>query len=270
MIFMNIYYDQLKRKIELENKPSRIVSLVPSQTELLVDLGLREEIVGVTKFCVHPKDLRKEKKVVGGTKSVHFDKIRKLQPDIILCNKEENTREMVERLEKIAPVHVSDVETIDDALELILQYGKIFQKQKIASELASNIDKERLDFVKDASLLSRKKVAYFIWKKPYMVAGKNTFIDHLLGLNQLENIFSDEESRYPEVDPAVLKEKEVDLILLSTEPYPFSEKHKQEFNKMGDKCDVYLVDGEYFSWYGSRLLAAFSYFRGLQSKFWSS
>ena len=267
---MNIFYDQLKRKIELEGTPLRIVSLVPSQTELLVDLGLRDEIVGLTKFCVHPRDLRKEKKVVGGTKNVHFDRIKRLQPDIILCNKEENTEEMVEKLEKIAPVHVSDVETIDDALELILQYGKIFQKEKVAAELASNIEKEKVDFVKDASLLLRKKVAYFIWKKPYMVAGKNTFINHLLELNQLENIFLEEESRYPKIDPADLKEKEVDLILLSSEPYPFKEKHKQEFSKMGEKCDVYLVDGEYFSWYGSRLLAAFTYFRGLQSKFWSS
>lgn len=267
---MNIFHDQLNRRIELAEPPTRIVSLVPSQTELLVDLGLREQIVGVTKFCVHPKELRKEKKVVGGTKKVHFDVVERLKPDIILCNKEENTEEIVKKLEKIAPVHVSDIETIDHAVDLISQYGDIFHKKKEATLLSKNIVKERADFVKDASLLLSKKVAYFIWKNPYMVAGKNTFINHLLELNQLENIFLDKDSRYPEINPAELREKEVDLILLSSEPYPFKEKHKHEFQNMGDKCDVYLVDGEYFSWYGSRLLAAFDYFRGLQSKFWSS
>ena len=267
---MEIFHDQLDRKIELGKSPLRIVSLVPSQTELLVDLGLREEIVGVTKFCVHPKELRKEKRVVGGTKKVHLERIKRLRPDIILCNKEENTEEMVQELEKIAPVHISDVQTIDDALQLILQYGEIFRKTEEAVKISAEIKQQRDDFVKDASLLLKKRVAYFIWKKPYMVAGRDTFINHLLELNQLENIFLDQESRYPEIDTDDLKNKEVDLILLSSEPFPFGEKHKLEFQKMGDRCDVYLVDGEYFSWYGSRLLAAFAYFRGLQSKFWSS
>lgn len=267
---MNTFHDQLNRRIALAKTPSRIVSLVPSQTELLVDLGLRDSIVGVTKFCVHPKELRKEKKVVGGTKKVNFNRIERLRPDVILCNKEENSEEIVSKLEKIAPVHVSDVKTIDHAVDLIDQYGDIFDRKAEATHLSKNIVKERADFIKDASLLLSKKVVYFIWKNPYMVAGKDTFINHLLELNQLENVFLEKKSRYPEVDPEELKEKEVDLILLSTEPYPFREKHKHEFKKMGDKCDVYLVDGEYFSWYGSRLLAAFSYFRGLQSKFWSS
>ncbi|NJY64028.1 ABC transporter substrate-binding protein [Salinimicrobium sp. CDJ15-81-2] len=171
---MKVFRDQLNRKIELKELPRRIVSLVPSQTELLVDLGLREQIVGVTKFCVHPKDLRKEKKIVGGTKNVHFDRIAALEPDIILCNKEENTEEMVAELEKIAAVHVSDVKTIDDSMELILQYGEILGVSANASEIAEKISFLRQQFREDMKKLPVRRVAYFIWKDPWMVAGKYT------------------------------------------------------------------------------------------------
>ena len=267
---MSTFFDQLNRKVVLQQAPQRIVSLVPSQTELLVDLGLRQEIVGVTKFCVHPEDLRKTKKIVGGTKKVKIDRIKDLNPDIILCNKEENTEEMVHELEQISPVHVSDVKTIDDALSLILQYGEMFRKREKATEISENIRELREDFVRDISLLPRKRVAYFIWQNPYMVVGRDTFINHLLELNGLENVFLEEDSRYPEVELEQLEEREVDLVLLSSEPFPFEEKHKKHFLKKENAFEIYLVDGEYFSWYGSRLLAAFGYFRGLQSKFWSS
>src|SRR5690606_15229799 len=124
--------DQLHRPLLLEKTPKRIISLVPSQTELLVDLGLESSIVGVTKFCVHPIHIKEEKVIVGGTKQVHFDKIRDLKPDIILCNKEENTKEMILELEKIATVHISDIYTIDDTLELIELYGDLFLKKDAA------------------------------------------------------------------------------------------------------------------------------------------
>ena len=261
---MKIFRDQLNRKIELQAPPRRIVSLVPSQTELLVDLGLREQILGVTKFCVHPKDLRKEKTIVGGTKKVHFDRIAALEPDLILCNKEENTKEMVEELEKIASVHVSDVKTIDDSLELIEQYKEIFEVFEKASEIAEKITFLRQEFQKDMQEVPVRKVAYFIWKDPWMVAGKETFIDHLLELNKFENVFSEENSRYPEIDLGDLGQKKVDLLLLATEPYPFREEHAQALRNEVRRARVRVVDGEYFSWYGSRLTAAFTYFRKLQ------
>lgn len=258
---MNTFCDQLNRKIELNEVPRRIVSLVPSQTELLVDLGLREQIVGVTKFCVHPRDLRKQKKVVGGTKQVHYDRIKALDPDIILCNKEENTREMVAELEKIAPVHVSDVKTVEDSLELILQYGRIFEVVKKASELAEKIRVEKELFQQEIKDVPEKRVAYFIWKNPWMLAGKDTFINYLLEMNRFKNVFLEEDSRYPEIDLQQLKEKNVELVLLSTEPFPFKEKDKEELKKEVSKARINIVDGEYFSWYGSRLAAAFTYFR---------
>ncbi len=263
---MKTLYDQLNRKIELRATPCRIVSLVPSQTELLVDLGLREQIVGVTKFCLHPKDLRKEKKVVGGTKQVHFDRIKVLKPDIILCNKEENTREMVEELEKIAPVHISDITTIEDARELILQYGKLFGVPEKASAIADKIQVEKELFQQEIKDIPFKKAAYFIWKDPWMVAGKDTFIDHLLQLNRLENVFSEEDSRYPEIDLGDLGQKKVQLLLLSTEPYPFKEDHVERLRLEVKEARVLIVDGEYFSWYGSRLTAAFTYFRQLHER----
>lgn len=262
---MRTFYDQLDRKIELKDFPRKIVSLVPSQTELLVDLGLREKIVGVTKFCVHPKELRKEKKVVGGTKNVHFERISALEPDIILCNKEENTEEMVTELELIAPVHVSDVKTIDHSLNLIWQYGEIFGVQEKASEIVEKITFSSKKFQECIAKVPVRKVAYFIWKAPWMVAGKDTFIDHLLGLNHFHNAFLEGNSRYPEIDLKEISEKKVDLLLLSTEPFPFKEKDAEALKKEVKYAQVQIVDGEYFSWYGSRLTTAFEYFRKLHS-----
>lgn len=255
--------DQLNRDLELTSTPKRIISLVPSQTELLVDLGLESSIVGITKFCVHPKRLLKEKNVVGGTKQVHIDKIKGLKPDVILCNKEENTEEMVSELKLIAPVHISDVNSFAEALELIEMYGDMFSVENKAQHLVSNIKEEQqrfLDYLKDKPNL---KVAYFIWKRPWMVAAKNTFIDEMLSLNKLQNIFSDFE-RYPEIELAEIGERNPDVLLLSSEPYPFKKEHKEDLEAIFPNTKIVLVDGEYFSWYGSRLLNAFGYFKTLR------
>ena len=252
--------DQLKRKISLPNIPKRIISLVPSQTELLVDLGLEENILGITKFCVHPKHLRKNKTIVGGTKQVKLEKIKALDPDIILCNKEENTQKMVAELEEIAPVHVSDIVKIEDAFELMHQYGEIFQKKALVGTMVNSIRDKIAVLQKQIQNKPIRKVAYFIWKKPLMVAGKDTFIDELLKLNKFENVFR--ESRYPETTLEELKDKNPDLILLSSEPFPFEEKHKEYFSTLN--VETKLVDGEYFSWYGSRLVEAIDYFKTLR------
>lgn len=258
-----IIKDQLHREIIISKPLSRIVSLVPSQTELLVDLGLEEKIVGVTKFCVHPAHIRKTKKVVGGTKKVHYNKIKELEPDIILCNKEENTEEMVLELEKIAPVHVSNVIDIPDTLELIGQYGELFDRKEKSKVLLQNL---RLKIEKFTSQpRPQLKVAYFIWRKPWMLAGENTFINTLLELNGWKNVAQTKKGRYPEIDLKELEVLKPDLILLSSEPFPFKEKHFKEIREhYGGR--ITLVDGEYFSWYGSRLEPAISYFRKFQMK----
>ncbi|MDT0555945.1 ABC transporter substrate-binding protein [Patiriisocius hiemis] len=250
--------DQLGRKLQFSKPPKRVVSLVPSQTELLVDIGLRENLVGVTKFCIHPKDLRKNITVVGGTKNVNYKKIEALRPDIIICNKEENTKEIVEGLSLIAPVWVSDIYTIEHVFEMIHSIGEIFNVSQNASILIEGIKSSKASFLKNFQPVE-KSVYYLIWKNPFMVAGQDTFINTLLKLNNYKNL-SEKNSRYPEVSITDLKK--ADLVLLSSEPFPFKEqdmiKLKKELN-----TEVLLVDGEYFSWYGSRLKDSFNYFKSL-------
>lgn len=254
------FIDQLNRVLKFKKTPSRIISLVPSQTELLVDLGLRNQLIGITKFCVHPVELRNEKTVVGGTKKVKLEKIKALEPDIIICNKEENTEEMVHELERIAPVWISDINSISESYLMIEELGKVFNvsegAKKINLKIASELQTFR-EFVKNSP---RRKTLYLIWKDPYMAAGRNTFINQLLEINNFENIIPDPDSRYPAVDIEIFEK--ADLVLLSTEPYPFKEEHVLEMQNEIN-AEVKLVDGEYFSWYGSRLQEAFKYFKTL-------
>lgn len=257
---MSIYKDQLNRPVLINDCPIRIVSLVPSITELLVDLGLEKHLVGITKFCVHPTDLRKRKVVVGGTKSVKLDKIKALNPHLILCNKEENSQEIVHTLEEIAPVHISDINTLEDCYELIKMYGAIFKVNGEADIIIDNIEKERKNLT--LKFNSPRSVAYFIWKAPYMVVGSNTFINAMLHEAGFHNVFEDE-VRYPEIDLDHPKLKLAETIFLSSEPYPFKDDHILEIKESYPNKEVKIVDGEYFSWYGSRLIKAFEYFKKL-------
>lgn len=256
--------DQLHRAICFQETPKRIVSLVPSLTELLCDLGLKTSLVGVTKFCVHPKTVRQDVEVVGGTKQVHFNKIKELKPDIILCNKEENTLQIVEECIKIAPVHISDIYTVNDCLELIAMYGEIFNVKDKSSFLIKSILEKQSAFQNFMLNKSQKKVAYFIWKTPWMVAGNKTFVNHLLQKNKFNNVFS-VLNRYPEITLNDKELSEVEIVLLSSEPYPFKKAHKKALEKQFPKAKVLMVDGEMFSWYGSRLVKAFGYFKELHS-----
>lgn len=252
--------DQIGRQLHLENIPKRIISLVPSQTELLYDLGLESSIVGITKFCVHPNHFLKTKTIVGGTKQIHLEKIKALQPDIILCNKEENTKAIVNACSEICTVHVSNIETISDCIAMIQQYGEIFNKKVEASKISEKIQINVKDFQTYIQEKSTLKVAYFIWKNPFMVAGKNTFINYLLQLNKFKNVYADL-GRYPEIE--LKQEETIDVVFLSSEPYPFKENHIVELQAYYTNAKIQLVDGEMFSWYGSRLIKSFSYFKKL-------
>ncbi|MDP5105482.1 MAG: helical backbone metal receptor [Polaribacter sp.] len=255
--------DQIGRILEFKKTPKRIVCLVPSLTELLVDLGLEDAIVGITKFCIHPARLKQTKTIVGGTKSIHAEKIKALEPDVILCNKEENSKEIVEICSKIAPIHVSDIFTIDDNLELIKQYGKLFSVENKALEICVEINLKLTEFTQFIKNKETKKVVYFIWKDPWMAVGNTTFINHLLQLNKFDNSYQNKE-RYPEVNFEEMKlNDQLDLILLSSEPFPFNKGHILEIEKLTSKAKAILVDGEMFSWTGSRLLKAFDYFKSL-------
>ena len=263
---MKIFKDQHGVSHSFESTPKRIVSLVPSQTELLYDLGLEERIVGITKFCVHPYHFKSTKKIVGGTKKVNFDKIRLLQPDIIICNKEENTKEMVDELRQICPVWVTDISTIEDNFRMITDFGQVFncrtEAQKWNDKLAFAL-RDFKNFIKEAPI---KKAAYFIWKDPYMVAGSDNFINELLKLNHFKNIY-DTKGRYPEIELKKIRlEGDPDLVFLSSEPYPFKEEDALEIGRYTHHAKTIFVDGEMFSWYGSRLLKAFDYFKRIHQK----
>lgn len=264
---MKTFTDQLGTIHNFESSPKRIVSLVPSQTELLYDLGLEESIVGVTKFCVHPFHFKSTKKIIGGTKKVHTEKIRLLQPDIIIANKEENTIEIVEELSKICPVWVTDIITLEDNLQMIEDFGKLFNKRTEANKWMDKINFAHMDFLCFINNKETLKVAYFIWANPYMVAGGNTFINELLKLNKFDNIYDNNpkyEGRYPEVIIQKMRiQGDPDLVLLSSEPFPFNDEHAFELGRHTHHAKTVFVDGEMFSWYGSRLVKAFAYFKKL-------
>ncbi|MDB5242059.1 MAG: iron transporter [Spirosoma sp.] len=239
--------------------PKRIISLVPSQTELLFDLGLDEEIVGITKFCIHPVDRVKNKVLVGGTKTLNLDRIRELDPDLIIANKEENTREQIEELQRQYPVHVTDMTTLPDALGMIREVGTLVGKSREGEAMATQIERD----LTPVYAASRPNVAYLIWRKPYMAAASNTFIDAMLMVAGFQNAFA-HRTRYPEITPDDLQKAQPDLLFLSSEPYPFAEKHIAELQQICPSAQVLLVDGEVFSWYGSQLLRASDYFRNLR------
>ncbi len=251
---MPVYYDQLGKAVNLISDPKRIISLVPSQTELLFDLGLENNIIGITKFCTHPKKKVKHLAKVGGTKSLSIKKIRNLNPDIIIANKEENDQNQIEELQKSFPVWTSDIGNLQDALDMILNLGKVTNKVREADRIVHDIT---LTFNSLNSISLNLRVAYFIWRKPYMVAGKGTFINDILQKSGLTNVF--ELERYPEIYAGTLVEAMPDVVFLSSEPYPFKERHIDEFKLLLPNSIIKIVDGEMFSWYGSRLLQTPNY-----------
>lgn len=261
------FTDQIGNSHTFESAPKRIVSLVPSQTELLVDLGLEDSIVGITKFCIHPVHFKATKAIVGGTKNVKLDKIKALQPDIIICNKEENTKEIVDELSVICPVWVTDIYTIEDNNKMIHDFGKIFNKRTNAQKWIDKINFAYHDFQNFIQNKPIKKAAYFIWANPYMVAGNATFINEMLKLNHFQNIYESKEGRYPEVELKKIRlEGDPDYVFLSSEPFPFKDEHAFEIGRFTHHAITVFVDGEMFSWYGSRLVKAFSYFKILHGK----
>ncbi|MBC7553584.1 MAG: ABC transporter substrate-binding protein [Taibaiella sp.] len=256
-----IFTDMTGRTIEVNFPLQRIVSLVPSQTELLYDLGLADEVVGITKFCVHPQDWFRDKKRVGGTKTINIDIVRSLRPDLILANKEENTKEQIEEMAKSLPVWVSDIQTMGDAMCMIRNVGVMTGMMNNAMALDREI-KAGFKSIKKSQV--RRRVAYFIWRDPWMCAGGDTFISDMITQMGWENVFA-EDNRYPEVSDEELASLDVDLVLLSSEPFPFKEEHIAHIKALLPHTEVMLVDGEMFSWYGSRMKLASPYFNGLIS-----
>ncbi len=249
------------RTVSIPFPVRRIVSLVPSQTELLVDLGVEDLLVGVTKFCVHPAGMKERVGQIGGTKAVKMDKVIALKPDLVIGNKEENLQSDIESLEQRVPVWMSDIHDLETALDMIHQVGLLVEKEQKALEVIESINQKfnQLEGVEKSKQLT--SVLYLIWRKPYMAAGKGTFIDDCLTRCGWVNCIP--ETRYPEIDTKSLNPE---LILLSSEPYPFKEKHIEELKVLFPQAKIELVDGEYFSWYGTRMLGAPDYFIDLLNR----
>ncbi|WP_298349179.1 ABC transporter substrate-binding protein [Runella sp.] len=255
--------DQLGNIITLAQPPRRIISLVPSQTELLFDLGLQREIVGITKFCIHPADKVKLVTQIGGTKNFDLNLIKSLKPDLIIGNKEENYEQGIKALQNDFPVWMSDIFTLEDALDMIRKVGQLLNRAPEADTIATNISNS---FSQLTTLgPPQPTAAYLIWRKPFMAAAKDTFIDNILQKAGFTNVFN-HLSRYPEINPTQLHSANPDFIFLSSEPYPFTQKHIAELQEICPFSKILLVDGELFSWYGSRLVKSAAYFLELRQR----
>jgi ABC-type Fe3+-hydroxamate transport system substrate-binding protein len=242
----------------MEEAPVRIVSLVPSQTELLADLGLGDKVVGITKFCVHPREWFESKVRVGGTKDVSLSKVASLKPDLIIVNKEENLPEQVEELTTIAPVWVSNVKDVLSAIIMVERIGNLTDTEPRANEIIENINQS----FRQLKPLSREMNAvYLIWRRPYMAAGSDTFISDMMAQCGLANAVTAD--RYPKLSKNDLRSLAPEVVLLSSEPYTFKAQHLEEMKAILPNAKVLLVDGEMFSWYGSRMMHAAPYLQKL-------
>lgn len=260
---MAIYTDQLNRKVEVKEFPKRIVSLVPSQTELLFDLGVGKNVVGITKYCIHPYSEVKKITKIGGTKDFDIDKITQLNPDLIIANKEENYKEGIEALAQKFPVWISDVNDLDSAYKMITEVGKMVGAENKIRELLYPLSREFTNFRESNAFAQTYSTLYFIWKEPFMVAGKDTFISQILEQSIFKNTI--EQNRYPILEKEEIQQLNPQVVLLSSEPYPFREKHIQEFATLLPNAYIRVVDGELFSWYGSRIKYTVSYLKQLQT-----
>lgn len=253
-----IVTDQMHQPVTVPDVPQRIVSLVPSQTELLHYLGVDERVVGITKFCIHPSHWRTTRQLIGGTKQFNLEQIHRLQPDLIIGNKEENYPEGIAALQERYPVWMSDITTLEDSFTMIQAVGDLTGAVPSAEALVQKI-RESFSTV---SKFQAESVVYLIWRDPWMAAGVHTFIDELLRFAGLRNAVIS--SRYPHLSGEQLRELNPQLVFLSSEPYPFKERHLDELKQLLPQARIELVDGEMFSWYGSRLLMVPNYLSELR------
>lgn len=259
---MSTFYDQMGREVRLSKIPRRIISIVPSQTELLCDLGLNDLIVGITKFCIHPDASYRSNTRVGGTKKLNHKLIKELEPDLIIGNKEENNKADIQELEKQFPVWMSDICNLQDVYDMIASIGQLMGVDSKSQTIIQQI-KHNFDAIGPTQ--KRWTTLYFIWQKPYMVAANDTFINNIMNIAGFDNAVG-HLKRYPTFSENELKQINPELVLLSSEPFPFGEKHLKNFRQIFKDIPVLVVDGELFSWYGTRLLKTSQYLQKLRSK----
>ena len=247
--------DHLNRTVTLSSVPKRVVSLVPSVTETIADMGFASCLVAVTRFCKYPSDVVTTLPKIGGPKKVDIQKIVDLKPDLVVAVKEENDKEQILSLMERVPVFVFDINTIGDSFDMLDRLGAIFNRSEVSARWIRRIQ-EKMAHYKPGRLA--QKTLYIIWKKPWMAAGKSTFIGSMMQLAGFDNMIS---GRYPEIDEKEMSRAEI--ILLATEPYHFKASDRAELQAKYPDKEIVIIDGEMFTWYGTHMLQAIDYFAHL-------
>jgi len=255
-----VFKDMLGRELRIDAKPKRIISLVPSQTELLFDLGLNEEVVGITRFCLHPNHWFQSKTRIGGTKEKNPSRILELQPDLVIANKEENERELISILELNVPVWVSDVKNPDDCIKMIKGVGEITSSHELAEQIVYDTEQT---FKELKGVNNPLRVLYLIWYDPWMSIGHDTYIHSLLHHMGYKNVLHAENIRYPKLSAEEIVDLNPEIVFLSSEPFPFKVDQSRILKLLLPNARIEFVDGEAFSWYGTRILKKQNYFHEL-------
>ncbi len=256
--------------VELGAPPRRIVSLVPSTTETVFALGSGEQVVGVTRYCVRPDEARQRARVIGGTKSPRIDVIRRLEPDLILANQEENREQDVRKLRTLAPVYVAFPRDVPSAVAEILNLGILLDREgsarRLAAELADSLARVR----EKSAARPPYSHLYLIWQNPYLCAGPGTFIDALLSETGGRNVIPSGQTRYPEIALQQMQQLAPQVIFLSSEPFPFAEQDRKGLAEKLSGLDwerrCLRVDGQLLSWHGVRMREGLPYVAGLASE----
>lgn len=244
----------------------RIVSLVPSITETLFDLGLDEAVVGRTAFCVHPRGRVKRARSVGGTKQVNLGKLQALNPSHVIVNVDETPRALAEDLAEAGyAVVVTHPVSVEDNLGLYHLLGGLFGRESQAEALCRSFAAEADALDTLARSLPERRVLYLIWKDPWMTVSADTYIARMLAKIRWRTVGGDPAVRYPPVDIDEALLGDADLVLFATEPFPFAERHLEAFRAAhpGHAAKAMLIDAEMTSWYGSRAIAGLRYLAAL-------
>jgi ABC-type Fe3+-hydroxamate transport system substrate-binding protein len=242
--------------------PQRIVSLIPSTTELLCDLGLADRLVGVTAYCVEPRAIVRSKARIGGEKNPDLERIRALAPDLVVANVEENVRAHVDALRAWGiPVWVTYPRTVDDSLRMIRDLGEVTGACARAAAMLEQLEEVVARGRAGEGQRARVRVFYAIWRDPYMTISGDTYISDVLATCGAANVFADRAERYPAVSLEEMAARAPDVILLPDEPFRFRRIHVADFESYVDvpavrEGRVHLVDGKPFSWHGRRLADA--------------
>lgn len=248
---------------EMLHRALRIVSLCPSTTETLVDFGLAGQLVGITRFCIHPADVVRDIRKVGGTKNPDLARIRALRPDLVLFNEEENRKEDYERLRGDLRVDATIVRRVQDVPEQLLHLGRLTGAEIRAQARAQQVEAARARLAETRAKVGGFRYAYLIWRRPYMAVGGDTYVSDLFAEAGGENVFEGARDRYPAIDVAALRAERPDVVFLSDEPFPFKAKHAAELQAEAPELRTELIRGDDCCWHGVRTLRGLALMQSL-------